>query len=125
MENGIRRFIVIFLLLVFLLSGCTFIPPLIGKRLDGEHLADGIYEGRYRSGPVKVVACVNIKNGRIIKIELLKHATWKGKLAETIIPDRIIQNQSTRVDAVSGATISSRVIMNAVQNAINKATQKI
>jgi uncharacterized protein with FMN-binding domain len=37
--------------------------------------------------------------------------------------ERIIAQQSTRVDAVSGATNSSRVIMNAVQRAIEKAYQ--
>ena len=125
MGKIIQFSIVIFLSVAFLLWGCTFIPPLGGKRVDSDHISDGIYEGSYRSGPVKVVASVNIKNGRIIKIKLLKHTTWKGKPAETIIPNRIIQKQSTRVDAVSGATISSRVIMNAVQDAINKASKNI
>ncbi len=39
------------------------------------------------------------------------------------ILERIIETQSTRVDVVSGATNSSRVIMNAVQKAIEKAYQ--
>ena len=120
-----RFSIYIFISFALLLLGCTFIPPLTGKRIDSDRVVNGIYQGSYRSGPVKVVARVNIKDGRIIKIELLEHTTWKGKLAESIIPDRIIQKQSTKVDAVSGATISSRVIMNAVQHAINKATQNI
>ena len=45
----------------------------------------------------------------------------RGKKAELIIPGRIIEKQSTDVDAVSGATNSSHVIMNAVQKAIEKA----
>ncbi len=49
------------------------------------------------------------------------HQTWKGGIAEETIIARIISSQSTRVDAVSGATNSSRVIMNAVQTAIEKA----
>ncbi|GAK56987.1 hypothetical protein U27_03951 [Candidatus Vecturithrix granuli] len=40
---------------------------------------------------------------------------------EPIIPQRIIENQSTAVDSVTGATNSSTVIMNAVQNALEKA----
>ena len=48
---------------------------------------------------------------------------WKGSKAESPIIKRIIENQSTDVDAVSGATNSSRVIMNAGQRAIEKASK--
>ena len=105
-------------------QGQAFTPPLIGKKIDKENIKDGIYEGHYKSGPVKVVAKVNIEKQRIAKIELLSHRTWKGKKAEKIIPNWIIEEQSTKVDAVSGATISSRVIMNAVQNAIDNANRE-
>ena len=54
-------------------------------------------------------------------IELLKHRTWRGGAAAKAIPNRIIQAQSTKVDAVTGATISSRAIMKAVQDAVGKA----
>ena len=110
--------------MAILISGCAFIPPLAGEKIDGDKISDGIYEGNYRSGPVKAVVKVKIKNQKISKIELLKHITWKGKNVEMIIPNRIIEEQSTRVDAVSGATISSHVIMNAVQNAIDEAAKE-
>jgi uncharacterized protein with FMN-binding domain len=45
-----------------------------------------------------------------------------GGPAEEIIPARIIEKQSTNVDAVSGATMSSDAIMNAVQFAIEEAS---
>ena len=61
-----------------------------------------------------------IENQRITKINLLKHRNWKGKDGEQVIV-RIIENQSTRVDAVSGASMSSVAIMNAVENAVQKA----
>ncbi|MDX1358727.1 MAG: FMN-binding protein [Clostridia bacterium] len=44
-----------------------------------------------------------------------------GRAAEKTIPERIIDQQSTRVDAVSGATRSSIAIMNAVEDALQKA----
>jgi len=52
---------------------------------------------------------------------LLEHRTWKGRAAENFIPHRIIDKQSTKVDSVSGATVSSTVIMNAVDDAIQLA----
>jgi uncharacterized protein with FMN-binding domain len=45
----------------------------------------------------------------------------RGVKADPIIQERIIESQSTNVDAVSGATNSSYVIMNAVQKAVEKA----
>ena len=42
-------------------------------------------------------------------------------MIENIIPFRIIDEQSTNVDAVSGATVSSTAIMNAVDDAIQMA----
>jgi uncharacterized protein with FMN-binding domain len=92
--------------------------------VDHQKLVDGVYEGRARAGPNKAVVKVTIKDKRIAEIEIVKHRAWKGRKAEPIIPRRIIENQSTKVDAVSGATNSSRVIMNAVQKAIENAYQR-
>ena len=46
---------------------------------------------------------------------------WTDGLAEGTIPNRIIETQSTKVDAVSGATMSRVAIMNAVEDAVQKA----
>lgn len=97
--------------------------PVLGPIAAGE-LADGIYEGGHRAGPNKAVVKVRVQEGKIVEIEIVKHRAWKGKKAESIIPRRIIERQSTKVDAVTGATNSSRVIMNAVQKAIEKAYQR-
>ena len=105
-----------------MLSGCAE-TQIIGGRLDHAILKDGTYEGSYRGGPNKASVQVTIKDSNIVDIEILQHQAWKGKKAEGIIIERIIARQSTRVDAVSGATNSSRVIMNAVQLAIEKAYQ--
>jgi len=95
----------------------------IGAPVDPARLKDGVYAGSHRGGPNKVDVRVEIRGKRIVAIEIVQHQAWKGKKAETAIVERIIANQSTDVDAVSGATNSSRVIMNAVQDAIEKAYQ--
>ena len=102
-------------------AGCQ-IAPLIGTPVVSEGLRDGVYEGEYRKGINNAVVKVTVDEGRIAEIELVKHfSSWIGKKANEIIPPRIVEQQSTRVDAVSGATNSSRVIMNAVQKAVEKA----
>ncbi|MGA1869488.1 MAG: FMN-binding protein [bacterium] len=119
-----KRSFTVFLivLLSFVMSGCTETPK-IGGPLKSENLKDGVYQGSYRGGRNKAIVEVTIKGGKITEIKLLKHiAVWKGRRAESVIPGRIIENQSTNVDAVSGATNSSHVIMNAVQKAVEKAS---
>jgi uncharacterized protein with FMN-binding domain len=98
--------------------------PLLTGPVDQEKLIDGVYEGSYKTGPNKALVRVTINEGKIVEIEIVKHRAWKGKKAESIIPRRIIENQSTKVNAVTGATNSSRVIMKAVQRAIEKAYQQ-
>jgi uncharacterized protein with FMN-binding domain len=119
-------------LLVFISMGLMFIgtsmfgcahTPVIGAPVKHEIINDGVYEGSYRGGSNKASVRVTIKDNNIFNIEIAEHQAWKGKKAELPILERIIETQSTRVDAVSGATNSSRVIMNAVQKAIEKAYQ--
>ncbi len=112
--------IIVVILFAVILLGCAT-TPMIGAPLDHKRLRDGIYEGSYQGGPNKALVEVTIKNGRIDHIEIVEHWALRGKKAELPVLRDIIEQQSTRVDAVSGATNSSRVIMNAVQRAVEKA----
>lgn len=107
------------LIIIFLIS-CHSVAY-IGQPINPQELTDGIYQGEFKHGLNKARVEATIRNQRIVKITILQHKAWKGKKVDTIIPERIIAGQSTRVDAVSGATNSSRVIMNAVQMAIEKS----
>ena len=110
------------MILLGILSGCAE-TPVLGGPVVAEKLVDGVYEGSAKGGPNTATVRVTIDGQRITSIEILKHSAMKGKKAEPILPQRIIDAQSTAVDAVSGATNSSKVIMNAVQNAIEQAYQ--
>ena len=111
--------------IAFLMCTVTFIScaptALLGRPVDSAKLADGTYQGSYRGGPNKAIVEVTIKDNSIVNINIIQHQAWRGKKAEETVVERIIAHQSTRVDAVSGATNSSYVIMNAVQLAIEKA----
>lgn len=96
--------------------------PILGEMVKSGALADGVYEGAFSSWPNTATVKVTVKQGRIADVTILRHwASWIGKRAEPIIPPRIIEKQSTNVDAVTGATNSSRVLMNAAQDALEKA----
>jgi uncharacterized protein with FMN-binding domain len=117
-----RILFVLFVVSIFSL-GCQK-TVIIGGPVEHQRLVDGIYEGSYKGGLNEASVKVTIRDKRIANIEIVEHSTWKGKKAEPVIPKRIIDKQSTLVDAVSGATNSSRVIMNAVQRAVEKSYQK-
>jgi uncharacterized protein with FMN-binding domain len=126
-NSGGFYFRVCVLWLIFLdllLLGCAE-TPLRGLPVKSARLTDGTYQGSYRGGPNKAVVAVTIKNRKIVHIVIVEHQAWRGKKAEAPIVERIIATQSTQVDAISGATNSSRVIMNAVQKAVEKAYKKI
>jgi uncharacterized protein with FMN-binding domain len=114
-----------FISIAFLVCTAIFIScaptAVIGRPVDSAKLVDGTYNGSYRGGPNKAIVEVTIKDNSIVNIKIIQHQAWRGKKAEETVVERIIAHQSTRVDAVSGATNSSYVIMNAVQLAIEKA----
>ena len=108
-------------LVVALVGSCAH-AIIEGGPVPKDRLADGVYRGRARNGPVRAVVDVVVKDRAITEIEIVRHRHWWGAEAGEKIPGRIVEQQSTKVDAVAGATISSTTIMNAVQDAVEKAT---
>ena len=118
---GLQAFVgIAFLICTVIFISCAP-TAVIGRPVGAAKLADGTYNGSYRGGPNKAIVEVTIKDNSIVDIKIIQHQAWRGKKAEETVVERIIAHQSTRVDAVSGATNSSYVIMNAVHLAIEKA----
>lgn len=84
---------------------------------------DGTYSGSANGfrGPMSVE--VNILGGKITSVNVTSSQDDRKWLerALSVIPDLIVQNQSADVDTVSGATYSSRGIINAVKDALSNA----
>ena len=87
--------------------------------IDLANVEDGTYIGEYDAGYVYAKVKVIVYNHTITDVEILKHVTERGKPAEVITED-IVENQSVKVDAVSSATNSSKVIMKACENALRE-----
>jgi uncharacterized protein with FMN-binding domain len=93
-----------------------------GGPVQPGELADGWWEGSASSFPNSARVRVAVEDGRVVDVVLLEHgASWIGHDADEVIPTRIIEQQSTAVDAVTGATNSSHVIMNAVEQALERS----
>ena len=80
-------------------------------------ISDGIYVGEYSVTPVRVKVGVFVTEHKITDIKIIEHENGLGSKAEKIVND-VISEQSLEVDAVSGATVSSKCILKAVENAI-------
>jgi uncharacterized protein with FMN-binding domain len=103
--------------------GCASTPTPKRGPFNSDFVTDGVYEGSATIWPVKAVVKVAVENRRIARIDILEHRTMLGGPAEEVIPAKIIEKQSTDVDVVSGATMSSDAIMDAVQLAIEGASK--
>lgn len=88
--------------------------------VDLAQVQDGTYEGAYDADLIKVKVAVDVKNHRITDIRLLQHDNGKGGPAEAVIPE-VVATQSLDVEAVSGATNSSKVILKSIERALEGA----
>ena len=90
--------------------------------IDVASLEDGEYEGvgTGMGGDVKVK--VTVADGKITNVEVLEHAETEGVCEPAIeqIPVAIVEANSTDVDVVTNATVTSNAIIEAVNNALSK-----
>ena len=88
------------------------------KDIDISRVPDGTYVGEYDVDFIYAKVKVTVQNRVVTEIDLLEHRNERGKSAE-IVTERIIEEQRTDVDAISGATNSSIVIKKAVEIALD------
>ena len=81
---------------------------------SGEYIG----EDRGIGGPIKVL--VTMKDDKITNIEVVYHNETRGVSTNAIntVINSIIEQQTTDVDAVSGATVTSKALINAVKKAV-------
>jgi uncharacterized protein with FMN-binding domain len=80
---------------------------------------DGVYEGSFSFVSVEVT----IENNKISNIDITRHGGGGQRYADMINPmaKEVIKHQSADIDAITGATVSSKNFINAVNNALENA----
>lgn len=91
--------------------------PIEGVSLD--NMDDGVYEGQYSGFRWSNTVAVTVRNHAITAIEQVKPQTFAKAQTIAAITARVLTEQNTQVDAVSGATADSKAFLKAVENAIN------
>ena len=122
--NGTRvlRILIACAAAVVLAGGCAFVKKIEQITIDDVDVAtvkDGSYSGTVRILPVTAKVRVTVKDGAITDIVLVRHFHGPDHGAEAIL-GRVVKAQSLRVDAVSGATYSSKVVLEAIEAALRK-----
>ena len=117
--------LIIFIVLVLIIAGgylaLKSMSPdpdnIIINNIDLLNVEDGIYIGEYKTTMVSAKVQVTVKSNEISDIKILVHECGTGTKAQIIVDD-VVNTQSLDVDTVSGATLSSKVILKAVENAL-------
>ncbi len=125
MKKGKKILLITFIVVLFLFITGKIVMGNIVKNVknisvsmpDLSNVQDGNYIGEYSITPVHVKVEVSVNNHQITDISILQHDNGLGNTAESIVND-IVEEQSLDKDAVSGATVSSKCILKAVENAI-------
>jgi uncharacterized protein with FMN-binding domain len=78
--------------------------------------ADGTRRAEAGSGEVRAVVEAVVSAGRITDLRLIDGVNMEKRLVETLF-GKVIEGQTTEVEAVSGATASSNVLLEAVRKA--------
>ena len=96
--------------------------------VDFGRLRDGNYHGLYEGGMYKWrrnECDVTVAGGRVTDIQLMASKD-PGRENTQVRPlyDRVIQAQSLQVDTISGATLTSKAYLQAVENALLPAQRE-
>nr|WP_242451571.1 FMN-binding protein [Pectobacterium zantedeschiae] len=85
---------------------------------------DGTYTGKAQGKAAEVEVTVSIKDGKIANAEVLKHGDTEAMMlsaTDQIVPELLETQDINKVDAVTGATLSSQGVINAVKQALEQA----
>jgi uncharacterized protein with FMN-binding domain len=115
---GILFVALIGLIAIKAFDGMGYVRGMTVNEVDLARIADGTYTGAFSKGRFQFGVDVTVKDHRITAIVLpdKKQAT---DLTPKVI-DAIIQKQAVKIDAVSGASLTTKAFVKAVENALEQ-----
>jgi len=88
--------------------------------VDLSKIADGAYPGSFKAGRFSYSVEVTVKDHRIEAVK----STGAKQAQDTVVQkifERIREAQSVQVDTVSGASLTTKAVSKAVENALSRA----
>jgi uncharacterized protein with FMN-binding domain len=89
--------------------------------VDFAKVPDGEYPGRFSVFHVSAEVTVTVRDGEIARITLVRGDANRKQMQAVI--DRVMDRQSLEVDTVSGATVSTKAVLKAIENALTGGGQ--
>ncbi len=93
-------------------------PNLQGATANG--LRDGVYDGGYNAGRFTNRVTVTVSDGRITDIIVAQDVLFPQEHVTRALFQRVVDANSTKVDVVSGSTITSNAYLQSIENALIK-----
>ena len=89
--------------------------------IDLSNISDGNYTGTYEHGRWTNTISVNVKNHQITGIDIVKDVAAAGitNCADEVFR-RVMEKQSTQIDVVSGATVTTKAYLKSIEDALRK-----
>ncbi|HAQ55930.1 MAG TPA: hypothetical protein DCR44_00760 [Acholeplasmatales bacterium] len=128
MKRPLKIFLIVGGVFLFLILTGMILFSSMGKGLENlltleiedvdlTTLPDGTYEGSYTQLPVIATVRVTVVDHVITDIVIVEHFNGQGASGEAVV-DSVIAANSLEVDAIAGATYSSKVILLAIKDAL-------
>lgn len=90
------------------------------ESLELQGLTDGVHVGSIMGFEDNVKATVTVLDGKVTDIQI-EHRESLPLTAPVSIPQQVIEKQSLEVDTVTGATVTSQAVVNAIFRALSQA----
>ena len=124
MKARVFRPFILLLIILIILSGCAVmkykkkIASTEIQTVNLKTIEDGVYEGFYDVYLIDAKVSVEVKNHKIINLELVEHK--HDRFSGEAMIQRVLDKQSLEVDIITGATNSCKTVLKAIEIALSK-----
>lgn len=81
---------------------------------------NGSYTGEYKGGRWSNKVSVTVIDHKITRVQILEDMLIPREDVTAELVDKVLEKQTTEVDAVTGATVTSKAYLKAIENALSK-----
>ncbi len=126
--NFKKMFLIVFVV-VILMIGLFFGYMLYGQKkilkteisnIDFSDYPTGLYIGTFKGYRWTSTVEINIDEGKVVNIKVVSGPVFRLAELEDYIIKEVIDKQSLEIDTYAGATVSSKAILKAIENAFDK-----
>ena len=123
MKRRVFKLAMLLLIVLIHLSGCTLvkykkkIASTEIQTINLKTIEDGVYEGFYDVYLINAKVSVEVKDHKIISLELVEHK--HDRFSGEAMIQKVLEKQSLEVDIITGATNSCKTVLKAIEIALN------